>query len=382
MNNIQEFMQKKNISANRVVELANRQSTAQEKYVSHMIYQMNCFIEKHIENVSIQLENRPNNNTDYVQTDDDIFSKYISLVVANSTTNTLCSLTQRIGYEILRTVFEFEKNNAIKINKRVLYLGLSLTDIMSGNYRSATRNLELHLLEDKSVTRKKSNPKKSITDAIYKYQSFFVGINNALDNNTILNILKTKSPNIIQCFNDILRKQTKSEVYAYLSATLQYVGINYWLNQEVVTPQTRLYAQEVINTLCILVETGLKKKLSTNDTIGKILQNNLTNINISNIIGRSRRNSTPASGLFGYFPNEQFNYSLKKIIQKIKTRKRVSDDEMSAYLLYGAYLVRNNSLHSFEKGKIQYYSNNNLNLFLDIFGLLFGALSVIKYKSL
>jgi len=141
---------------------------------------------------------------------------------------------------------------------------------------------------------------------------------------------------------------------------------------------TKIYSQELVNILCILNEANLKNYPAvTRNMYGQIINHDLANVNVavSTIVGQSHLN--PTTGLFATFPSgtdAEFNNSFPLLVAAIKTNT-LSSDSLKAHLIYGAYMLRNKSLHDFNQGLV-YYNNNAL--FIDAIGLLFASISAIK----
>ena len=139
---------------------------------------------------------------------------------------------------------------------------------------------------------------------------------------------------------------------------------------------TRIYCQELINSLCILCEANLKNiPAVTENMMGPIINNNLPtiNANVSAVVGVSN----PPSGLFLRYPTRNevdFNNSFPLLITAIKTNS-LTEEEVKAHLIYGAYMLRNKTLHDYNPNLVYY---NNPQLFLDTIGALFGAVCAIK----
>jgi hypothetical protein len=301
--------------------------------------------------------------------DDKLFEFYQQLVVSTVISQDFLSLIKSYGQRLLEKTTEFESKRPVSINKSQLYLGLSLNSIHLNDTINGTVFWELHKMEEK---------KRGQENLPLNSHSVINPINHDISQNNLYKILATKYPSIVENFDILLPKLPLPEQSAYLSAGIRYRSISYWLNNDF-TDMTKHYGQELINTLCILCEASLKNINGVTKTMmGDILNNNLRPIapNISNIIGYSNKN--PKTGLFLTYPNDKNNYavfnkSFQNLVLKLK-KNNLSEDELKAYSLYAAYLLRNNSLHDFNPSLVYF---NDRDLFLDAIGLLFSSVSSI-----
>jgi hypothetical protein len=220
------------------------------------------------------------------------------------------------------------------------------------------------------------NAAAAINNTIGKFSSVINPVNMCLNSNQLYSGLRDNYT-FISDFSTILSGQHTPELFAYFSSGLRFRQVDYWL-QNNFTAMTRIYSQELVNILCILCEANLKNYPAvTRNMYGPIINHDLTNVNaaVSTIVGHSHPN--PPTGLFVAFPSgtdAEFNTSLPLLVAAIKTNT-LTADSLKAHLIYGAYMLRNKSLHDFNPGLVYY--NNNL-LFIDTIGLLFAAISAIK----
>ncbi len=326
--------------------------------------------------------NRRSKIASYLRTDDRLFEPYVDLLALTTIGRENFSFVREIGSSILRLVNHFEQENSISVNKSHLYFGLSLNSIYLNDSINAMIYWELSQEEESNTFAIVFNPTTAISNTIDKFSSVINPIEISLNDNVLFRGLKDIYP-FIEDFSVILKSQHHPEVFAYFSSALRFRQIDYWLKNSF-TAMTKIYSQELINSLCILCEANFKNFPSvTNSMIGPILHDDLPTLNlaVSSFVGRSANNrvnpNVPASGLFAVYPTGseiQFNNSFPILINAVKANT-LSEDQLKAHLIYGVFMLRNKSLHDYNPNLVYY--NNNL-LFSDAIGLLFSAVCAIK----
>lgn len=322
--------------------------------------------------------NRRSTTTSYLRTDDRLFEPYVDLIATTTIGRENFSFAKEIGSSILRTAKKFEQDNpTVFINKSHLYFGLSLNSIYLNDTINAMIYWELSQQEESNVVGAAAfNPSVAINNTLNKFSSVINPITLSIKDNPVISILRTNR-SFIEDFSELVKKQNSPEIFAYFSSALRYRQVDYWLRNDF-TEMTKMYSQELVNSLCILCEASFKD-LGATGTLGNILNNNLAtlNANVSAIVGHSRNGASAATGLFLTYPTSsdtEFNTNFPTLVNVIKANTQ-TDDETKAYLIYGAYMLRNKSLHDFNP-TLTYY--NNKNLFLDTIGLLFCSVASIK----
>lgn len=320
--------------------------------------------------------NKRSKITSYLRTDDRLFEPYVDLLVLTTIGRENFSFVREIGHDILRTAKKFEADNSVSINKSHLYFGLSLNSLYLSDTINAMIYWELSQQEESLTQGVAFNAATAINNTIGKFSSVINPVTISLNSNQLYSGLRDNYT-FISDFSTILSGQHTPEVFAYFSSGLRFRQVDYWL-QNNFTAMTKIYSQELVNILCILCEANLKNYPAvTRNMYGPIINHDLTNINaaVSTIVGHSHPN--PATGLFVTFPSgtdAEFKNSFPLLVAAIKTNT-LSPDSLKAHLIYGAYMLRNKSLHDFNPGLV-YYNNNAL--FIDAIGLLFAAISAIK----
>lgn len=312
----------------------------------------------------------------YLRTDDRLFEPYVDLLVLTTIERDNYSFVREIGGYILQSVVKFENDHSVFVNKSHLYFGLSMNSIYMNDTINAMVYWELSQEEESNTQGAAYNPVVAINNTIGKFSSVINPVNATLNSNQLYRGLRDNYA-FVEDFTTIMSGQSTPEIFAYFSSGLRFKQVIYWLQYNF-TAMTKIYSQELINTLCILCEANLKNfPVVTKNMCGPIINHDLPNINagVSALVGHSH--PQPATGLFVTYPSgseTQFNTSLPLLIAAIKTNT-LTEDELKAHLIYGAYMLRNKSLHDFNPNLIHY--NNNIH-FIDVIGLLFASISAIK----
>jgi hypothetical protein len=318
--------------------------------------------------------NKRSRITSYLRTDDRLFEPYVDLLVLTTIGRENFSFVREIGSYILQTAKKFEADNSVSINKSHLYFGLSLNSLYLSDTINAMIYWELSQEEESNTLGAAFNPTTAINNTIGKFSSVINPVNLSLNSNQLYSGLKDNYT-FITDFTTILGGLHTPELFAYFSSALRFRQVDYWLRNDF-TAMTKIYSQELVNSLCILCEANLKNFPGVTQTMfGPILNTGLVNINAT--VSASVGVSNPASGLFITYPSRteaDFNASFPQLVNSIKTNT-LSDDNLKAHLIYGAYMLRNKSLHDFNPNLVYF---NNKAMFSDTIGLLFGAISAIK----
>ncbi len=310
----------------------------------------------------------------HLRTDDRLFEPFTDLLVLTTIGRENFSFVREIGIAILRLIKKYEDDNAIRVNKSHLYFGLSLNSIYLNDTINAMIYWELSQKEESLILGSVFNASTAISDSIGKFSSVINPVSYSLKESLLYGGLRNHY-SFIPDFSEVLKAQPPPEIFAYFSAALRFRQIDYWLKTEF-TAMTKIYSQELINSLCILCEANLKNYPAvTRNMYGPIINDDLVNINagVSSLIGTSN----PPSGLFLSYPTNSelnFNTYYPQLVTAVKSNSLL-EDNLKAHLIYGAYMLRNKSLHDYNSGLI--YFNNNV-LFEDTIGLLFAAVAAIK----
>ncbi len=320
--------------------------------------------------------NRRTKAISYLRTDDHLFEPYTDLIVLTTIGRENFSFAREIGFSILRIIQKFETDNSVAVNKSHLYFGLSLNSVNLNDTINAMIYWELSQEEESNTLGATYDSSTAINNSITKFSSVINPVSYSLKENHLYNGLRSNYT-FIQDFSDTLKAQQAPELFAYFSSALRFRQIDYWLKNNF-TAMTKNYSQELVNSLCILCEANLKNFPAITKTMfGPIINHDLPTINptVSALVGCSH--PAPSNGLFVTYPSgteTEFNTSFPQLVAAIKTNT-LNSDNLKAHLIYGAYMLRNKSLHDYNPN-LTYY--NNKWLFADTIGLLFAAISAIK----
>jgi hypothetical protein len=319
--------------------------------------------------------NRRTKTVSYLRTDDRLFESYVDLIAHTTIGRENFSFAREVGNSLLRLTKKFETDNSVFVNKSHLYFGLSLNSVYLNDSINTMIYWELSQEQESQTLGATFNATIAINNAIDKFSSVINPINLSLNENPLYRGLKDNYT-FISDFTDNLRAQHTPELFAYFSSAVRFRQVDYWLKNDF-TAMTKIYSQELVNSLCILCEANIKNFTGVTKTmLGPIIHDDLPtlNANVATFVGRS---GSPATGLFLTYPTgseTQFNTNFPLLVNAIKANT-LSDDDLKAHLIYGVFMLRNKSLHDFNP-HLAYY--NNKPLFIDTVGLLFAAVSAIR----
>lgn len=200
-----------------------------------------------------------------------------------------------------------------------------------------------------------------------------LNLRGGFDLNPLYKDLKNRY-NWIGGFAHNLVKLTDPSIFSYFACGIRNRAGAGWLNTAVIE-MPKMYAQELINALCILTEATLKLRPALtpfrHKTIGVLFSNlDAQTPSVSALVGKPSSNS----GLFLTYPTgstAEFNTNFSLLASALKTGN-LTDDDAKAHLLYGAYMLRNKVLHNYDTA-LAYY--NNVPLFFDAIAISFGAIA-------
>lgn len=309
--------------------------------------------------------------TSYLFTDNRIFEPFVDLLTINLAARDYHSFVYEIGSEIIEIVTLHEKKTGLKVNKSDLYFGMALSSIYKESTIGASFYWEMSQSEESKITGITYNPVTSIQNAVNRFTSAISPIEYGLKENSFYQNLLAKHY-WIGNFKDNMVNLHDPDIFSYFSSGLRNRAIAYRLKTHF-TDTIKMYAQELLNSLCILSEALLKAKPGiTQNMFGKIIHTDIPTIAPSvatHIHG--------AGGISSTYPSSnkiQFDISFPNLITHIKTTT-LTDDELKAHVIWGIYMIRNKALHDYDN-TLCYYTDNRL--FADAIGLGFAAVSIIN----
>lgn len=286
----------------------------------------------------------------------------------------------------LETVTDFEKANNSLVDKEQIYFLRALIQITSSNTIGAMASWELASKERTRI----AGTALSIVDLINNLpkNTILNPVDICYANNLLLKQLYIKNPTLF--FEDF--KTTASSLntvdgISFLSCGLKNVqAINLIKAYSNSLHLNRIFAQEIINSLCIINESSIKDypevpvaiPSKKDRQIGKMLAPTcLGSINhtLSMLLGSSTGGYT---GMYlmlsGIMSDTTFNVDFPNYINDLETNT-YSDDELKARVLVGIHTLRNKVLHDIDDSLCYY---NDAKLFEKTVGLLFAGVTVTK----
>lgn len=315
---------------------------------------------------------------------DPIYNFYTDLL-----TYDYSSLVIGIATEVYTKIKEYEQNHPGQlVDKEKLYFLFALISTSTGNTITATAYWELTLKENNRVNGNTNNIGLIIAAMPTRFTTLMSSVILRHDNNPLI---KSLSPyTFIDNFTKSINQLADLSLLSFLACGIRNVHVNTFFDMyQMQIDVVKMYGQELINNLCVLNETELKKNpniqsLITNPKkrmIGTMIQRiSRFNTGVHTILGNPFNNqSIIKSGLYidtryDFSIEINFNSNYPNFISKIESGD-LTDDELKAYILYGFHSLRNNVLHDL-KPSLVYFSD--IDLFLKTIGLLFAGLSVIR----
>ncbi len=303
-------------------------------------------------------------------TDSELFEPFIRVCHIGMRENEMISYLYKLGDEIYRTVKKYENENSVELHKERLFIVLSDLSIL--------RNDEIHamvyweLAQQEYEHTNKTTPIKGITpmEALFNGSSIISGrAQLEYDENKLIKLLKS-SFGFIGGFDTVLCNLSDLHKAHFLSCGIKQVHIlgklRFYYDSHII----KVFAQELVNSLCLFNESLLKDKGLQGNTIGELMDAIfITYADIGQYLGQSRTSTgVYSNGKASFYSN--YKQFVKNIEENI-----IDPNELKAHILYALHQLRNEALHSFDD-KRKYY--NDAELFEKTIGLLFICVSVIN----
>ena len=285
----------------------------------------------------------------------------------------------------IETIIEFEQKSGLSVDKEKLYILRSLLQVSTSNTIGAMASWELANKEKQ----RKTGINISTSDLINRLPEHTIikPINYAYSHNSFISVVNSKYPSLIQNnLKDLIATLTGTDAISLLSCGLRNVQVTGLIKSHNNSLEiNKIFAQEIINSLCILNESIIKDypqialtiPRKKDRQIGKMLAPitlGTINPNVSTILGSS------VSGYTALYASEQllddnyFNTNFPIYISNLMTNT-LTVDEFKAHILLGIHALRNKVLHDYDD-TLCFYSDTNL--FINTIGLLFTAVNVTK----
>lgn len=306
----------------------------------------------------------------YLSSDNDIFIPIIDTyalgIMIHPMESYFCDLAKRIFHE---EVEGYEQTNSVKVNKEHLFFAISMLSIRCGDEISAMVYWELAQKEHEHTHGVVAGLGATINLLKTKFRGVLEPVALAFNDNRLVKALQPKFP-FIKDFETTLVGLTDLNKAHFLSCGIKQVHLLHKMRRYPDVKIIRIFAQELVNSLCILNETLLKQKGLPGDTIGALMQNVYVTYPA---VGAHLGQSSNGTGIYAIGkPNFYSKYD--KFVHFLEVS--VTDgDKLKGDTLYALHQLRNEALHIFDDTRLYY---NDVDLFEKTIGLLFICVSVIN----
>lgn len=307
----------------------------------------------------------------YLVTDNDIFDPFIETFTTGIIIHSMDSYFADFGKRIYHEVVEkYEAENSVKVNKEYLFFALSMLSIRCGDEISAMTFWEL-AQKEKGYTN--STAPTGLNNSINLLQSKFSTILSPIkynyDENKLIKSLRTRF-SFIDDFQTVLTNLTDLHKAHFLSCGLKQVHVLQKLRKYSDSSIVKIFAQELVNSLCVLNESLLKDKGLPGSTIGPLMNDiYLTYPLVAPYLGQSSN----SSGIYS-IGKSNFYSKYDKFIDYIEINI-TDENKLKADVLYALHQLRNEALHLLDDTRMYY---NDVELFEKTIGLLFICVSVVS----
>lgn len=306
----------------------------------------------------------------YLSSDNNIFDPFIDAYSVGSIIHPMYSFFIDVGKDIYREIIiHYENENKIKVNKDYLFIAISFLAIGCGDEITAMQFWEM-AQKERELTYSSSATLDDTIDLLHtKFRVLMSAIERNFNENKLVQFLKTKFT-FIQDFEPTLKSLSNLSKVHFLSCGIKHVHVLGKLRESRDLSIIKVFAQELLNSLCILNENLLKEKGLTGDTIGALMVSVYrTYPTVGHFLGESSR----SSGIYAIGKINFYN-KLDKFLLFIENS--ISDaDKLKADTLYALHQLRNEALHTLDDTRLYY---TNIELFEKTIGLLFICVAVIQ----
>lgn len=331
--------------------------------------QCSILFEKVQDAVEENLKNR-NEHQSYLESDNEIFNPFIDAYVSGIIIHPMESYFLSLGKQIYHDVVKvYENEKSLNINKEHLFFALSILSIRCGDEISAMSFWELAQNENEKTYGGTNHLDNTIDLIISKFTSVLSPIKHVYNDNQLVKKLKP-SFSLIDDFQTVLTSLNGLQKAHFLSCGLKQVHVLEKLRTHGNLSIIKIFAQELVNSLCLLNESLLKSKGLSGNMIGPLMVSVHTTYPL---VGSYLGLSTNSSGVYG-IGKTNFKNNFEKFINFIET-SITDENKLKADTLYALHQLRNEALHSIDDTR-KYY--NDVELFEKTIGLLFICVSVIQ----
>ena len=306
----------------------------------------------------------------YLSSDDLIFSPFIDAYAAGNIVHPLSSFFADLGKRLYReVVLEHELKAKLMVNKEHLFIAISFLSIQSGDEITAMQFWEM-AQKERELTYGTASTLNSTIDLLHsKFRNIINPIERSYNENILIQNLKPKFP-FIKDFETTLKSLSDLSKAHFLSCGIKHVHVLGKLRQSVNLSIIKVFAQELLNSLCVLNENMLKEKGLHGNTIGALMESIYTTYPM---VGTHLGRSGPQTGIYS-LTKPVFYARLNDYILYIENC--ITDaSKLKADILYALHQLRNEALHTLDDTRLYY---TDVQLFEKTIGLLFVCVSVIN----
>lgn len=305
----------------------------------------------------------------YLPSDDTVFTPYIDAYAAGSLIHPFSSYFADLGKRLYReVVLEYEATANVKINKEHLFIAISFLSIQSGDEITAMQFWEM-AQKQRELTYGTAATLNSTIDLLHsRFRNIINPIERSYNENTLIQNLKSKFT-FINDFETTLRSLSDLSKAHFLSCGIKHVHVLGKLRLGGDLSIIKVFAQELVNSLCVLNESLLKQKGLAGNTIGPLMDSvYFTYPHVGHHLGQG----STSTGVYR-ISKADFYGRYNDYIAFIEAS--ITDpDKLKADVLYALHRLRNEALHTLDDTRLYY---TDVDLFEKTIGLLFVCVSVI-----
>lgn len=308
--------------------------------------------------------------TSYLVTDNEIFAPYVDAYVSGNLIHSMSSFYADLGKRLYReVVLEHEAQKGVQVNKEHLFIAISFLSIQSGDEITAMQFWEM-AQKERELTYGAAATLDATIDLLHThFRTVINSIERSYDNNKLLSALRPKFP-FIKDFETTLSSLSNLSKAHFLSCGIKHVHVLGKLRESANLSIIKVFAQELVNSLCVLNENLLKEKGLTGATINALMVSIYNNYPaIGSHLGQSNANS----GIYAL--TKPVFYSRLDDYVKFIENNITDPDKLKADVLYALHQLRNEALHTLDATRLYY---TDVELFEKTIGLLFVCVSAIK----
>ena len=248
-----------------------------------------------------------------------------------------------IGIKVIEKANEHESRIGKEICKEGIYAVMSMCAVAKNDILNYRIYLE-KMLQQRHLYLPTPIPLIDLINNEPVFDSAKREANRVFDANSIVHKFKTGSfpeislTNVCTSLSDFHQKQ-------FVTYILNYRQLHYSLNNPTCPEIIFEHCYSLIQNLCVLVESHLKEKKSSQNSLWNLLQLNIK-MPYKSILSTRLNLKTR----FNTHDIPTFNTHLPTIIEEFETK--TNQDELICYCLYVTYMCRNQVLHNITDGAI------------------------------